>query len=172
MSKILARRSKFLKSLKEAAFVVVVLFLITSWQERGLLDTDGSEQVAPQTLVTLQGTTEPLVKQGKRTLVYFFAPWCNVCELSISNLNDLQSEKLDVVRVALDYQTKNEVERFVKRADVQGRVLLGTEQQKLRFNVPGYPTYYILDEQSNVIASSFGYSTGLGMRLKNYLSGS
>ena len=168
----MSKRKKFFKSLKEVALVVVVLFLITSWQERGLLDTDGSEQVEQQVLVSLSGHTEPLITEGKRTLVYFFAPWCSVCELSISNLNELESDTLDVVRVALDYQTANEVARFVRRADVQGRVLLGTEQQKQRFNVPGYPTYYILDEQSKVVASSFGYSSGLGVKLKNYLSGS
>ena len=70
----MAKSSKIFKSVKEAALVVIVLFLITSWQERGLLDTDGSEQVAPQNLVSLQGTAEPLINEGKRTLVYFLRP--------------------------------------------------------------------------------------------------
>lgn len=166
------KKSKFLKTLREFALIILVIFAISSWQERGLLETDGSEQVETLMMVNLEGGVEPLVSQGKRTLVYFFAPWCSVCELSISNLNGLDSKDLNVVRVALDYKTKNEVERFVNRADVEGRVVLGSDFHKQRFNVPGYPTYYILDDQQNVVASSFGYSTGLGMKLKNYLSGS
>ena len=164
------KKLKLIKTIKEVVFFVVVIFLITSWQERGLLEDDGSQVIEPLQMVNLNGTVEPLVAEGKRTLVYFFAPWCNVCEMSISNLNGLDGEKLDVVRVALDYQSQNEVERFVKRADVEGRVVLGNDFHKQRFNVPGYPTYYILDEHQKIIASSFGYSTGLGVKLKNYLS--
>lgn len=161
-----------MKTLKEVTFFAAVIFAITAWQERGLLEDDGSEKVESFNLVNLSGEVEPLAQKGKRTLVYFFAPWCNVCELSIGNLNDLENEEFDIVRVALDYQTQNEVQRFVDRTEVKGRVLLGSEVHKQRFNVPGYPTYYILDAENKIVASSFGYSTGLGVRLKNYLSSS
>lgn len=148
----------------------IVIFAISSWQSRDLLEADGSVQVDPQQLVGLNGQTQALTEPGKRTLVYFFAPWCNVCALSIGNLDYIESDDLNIVRVALDYQTSNEVQSFVDRYEVEGRVLLGTDFHKRQFQVPGYPTYYLLDEESNVVSSSFGYSTALGLKLKNYLN--
>ena len=162
--------NKLLTSIRDIAILVVVVFVIVQWQERNLTQDDGSIKVPDKQLVSLGGKVEPLAKEGERTLVYFFAPWCSVCELSINSLDGIQTEDLRIVRVALDYETKNQVDDFVSRNEVEGEVLLGSDQLKTTFNVPGYPTYYILDENKRVVAHSFGFSTNWGIRLKNYLS--
>lgn len=156
--------------LRDIAVFAVIFFGISAWQGRHLLDSDGSVTIKATQLVSIQGNTQSISDPGKRTLVYFFAPWCNICKLSIGNLDYLQSEDLKVVRIALDYRSLEDVETFVSENEVTGTVLLGTSQQKQQFSVPGYPTYYLLDENSKVVASSFGYSSALGLKLKNFLA--
>lgn len=140
------------------------------WQTRNLLDTDGSVQIIPQKLVSLSGEPRFINQHNKKTLVYFFAPWCSVCAVSIGNLEYLDNEKVDIVRIALDYKSKQDIEKFVQDNDVKGEVLIGTDALKAQFNIVGYPTYYMLDESNVIISSSFGYSTALGLKLTNFLT--
>jgi hypothetical protein len=49
---------------------------------------------------------------------------------------------------------------------VSSTVLLGHDALKLEFQVQGYPSYYLLDESNTVISSSFGYSTAVGLKLR------
>lgn len=150
--------------------MVIVLVGISAWQVKDMLDVDGSVVVDAHRLVSLEGETVNLSEPGKRTLVYFFAPWCSICKVSIGNLDYVQSTDLNVVRVALDYRDSSEVERFVEQNDVNGQVLLGTNFIKENFQIQGYPTYYLLDKDNKVVSRSFGYSTALGLKLKNYLN--
>ena len=162
--------NKIVTLIRDLVLIAIVLVIVVQWQERNLSDDDGTIEVPKQSLVSLTGQVSTLANPGERTLVYFFAPWCSVCELSINSLEGIEADNLRVVRVALDYQTRNEVVDFVTRNAVEGEVLLGTQEQKGVFNVPGYPTYYILDEQRRIVGHSFGLSTNWGIRLKNYLS--
>ncbi|GAB5378913.1 MAG: hypothetical protein Alis3KO_01530 [Aliiglaciecola sp.] len=163
-------KKKLLTGLGELAIMGLIIYAISNWQSRNLLDDDGSVIIENQSLVSLNGEVDPLFEENKRTLIYFFAPWCKVCELSINNLDYLNDSDLNVVRVALDYRLENDVAEFVSNNDVEGKVLLGSNNLKSQFQIPGYPTYYLLDEQRKIIGHSFGYSTALGLKLKNFLN--
>lgn len=162
--------SKWLKWARDIAVIGAIFFAVQSWQSRNMLDTDGSVEIAPVNLVSINGDINALAEPGKRTLVYFFAPWCNVCAMSIGNLDYLEQEDLKIVRVALDYNDVESVQNFVSQNNVNGEVLLGTQAQKTAFQVPGYPAYYLLDEEMKVVSRAFGYSTAVGLKVKNYLN--
>jgi thiol-disulfide isomerase/thioredoxin len=137
-----------------------------AYQNRNLLEDNGSIQIAAQNFVQLNGNMYSLAPSDKNTLIYFFAPWCAVCKMSIGNLDVVDTEEYNVVRVALDYQSLEEIEAFAKDAGVQGIVLLGGEPHKKSFNISGYPTYYILNKNLQVIKHDMGYSTSLGLKLR------
>jgi thiol-disulfide isomerase/thioredoxin len=145
---------------------VVIIAGFMAYQNRNLLEDDGSIQIATQNFIRLNGDIYSLEPSNKKTLLYFFAPWCTVCKMSIGNLDVVDTEEFNVVRVALDYQSVEEIQAFVKDAGVQGAVLLGGEAHKKRFNISGYPTYYILNENLQVIKHNMGYSTSLGLILR------
>ncbi len=159
---------------RDIAVLALIIFAVTQWQSRNLLEDNGSIKVRNQTLVTLDGETDTLfaesASEGKNTLIYFFAPWCNVCAFSIGNLDGLDEEKTNVVRIALDYASTNEVQKFVDNNHVEGQILLGNDELKSEFNIPGYPTYYILDSNQNIIASSMGYSSTIGLKITEFLN--
>lgn len=157
--------------LRDTFVVCAIVFTVNAWQSRNMLDVDSNVMSGTQLLVGLDGQTSALIKSDIPTLIYFFAPWCKICSLSIGNLEYLDSEKLNVVRVALDYSNLESVQNFAYQHNITNQILLGHEGLKQQFKIQGYPTYYILDEQQKVLAKSYGYSTALGLKLRQIFSG-
>ena len=157
--------------LRDVIFLCVFVFAVNAWQSRNMLDVDSNMLVEDQLLVGLDGQISALIKPDKPTLIYFFAPWCKICSLSIGNLEYLDSDKLNIVRVALDYSNVEEVEGFAEKHNISSQILLGHRELKQQFKIQGYPTYYILDAQQKVLAKSYGYSTALGLKLRQVFSG-
>lgn len=151
---------------RDIVLLTLIVFGVMAWQSKDMLSTDGSVRVNQQNLVSLQGKVTPLLSDEKPNLIYFFAPWCRICALSIGNLDYLNTDKVNIVVVALDYAAKEEVIDFVKEHDISSTVLLGQNELKSEFAIQGYPSYYLVDKNYKVISSSFGYSTAVGLKLR------
>lgn len=133
-----------------------------------MLSTDTPLEVE-QTLPTLYDDTVTISANGKPLVLYFFAPWCQVCHASISNLQSIyeKNDNLDVIAVALDFTDKNEVIKFSQQHQLTFPIALGNSQLKELLQVQGYPSYYIVDEENLIASKSMGYSTELGMYLRS-----
>jgi peroxiredoxin len=118
---------------------------------------------------TLMGETISLNAQGKTTILYFFAPWCQVCHASIGNLQAIfqKNEQLDVIAVAMDFTSHEEVMRFTSQHQLTFPIALGNEAIKQAFEISGYPSYYVLNEENVIIGKSMGYSSELGLYLRS-----
>lgn len=145
---------------KDLAVVVVVITAVTLWQERNLLANKA--QATNFVLSSMDNQPQQLYSDEKPTLVYFFAPWCSICKLSINNLDDVTAD-VNTVAVALDYQSIADVEAFIGEQELETPVLLGNQQVRDAFHVSAYPTYYLLDKNGQVEHKSSGYSTSLGL---------
>ena len=158
------------KPLKRYIFEIVMLGLVIgavfAFQQRNMLPSDGSVQLPDAQFVTLSGQTTPLLADDKPTLVYIFAPWCSICRISINNLDSLNPDKVNVVRIGVDYQHTEELRRFVDEVGVQGEVLLGNVQTIRDFKVTAYPSIYILQPDGSVVGRSVGYTTSMGLKLR------
>ena len=126
-------------------------------------------------LATLDGGQAGLASDsGKPALVYFFAPWCNICAASAHNLRNLQKlrgeDELQVLLVALDWQDTAEVQAYVDRHALDVSVLLGTPRTAREWGVSVFPTYYILDDELRVAHRDYGYSTLLGLWIRSVLA--
>ncbi|MBO1256212.1 TlpA family protein disulfide reductase [Alteromonas sp. 5E99-2] len=158
---------------RDIAVVLVIFFGISAWQTKDMLKADGTVQVDTIVLPGLDDEQHKLFEPAefdKPTLLYFFAPWCVVCKTSIGNLNELDKDKINIVRVAVDYSSSQAVIDFVEETRAEGPVLLGSNNLKHHFKVPGYPSYYLIDEEQKIIGRSMGYSTEWGLKLKSYLA--
>lgn len=153
-------------------FLQVVLFAsvfwILSWFKTiGMLETN--QTLESDLKVTKLYSEQPLSlnASGKKKILYFFAPWCQVCHLSIGNLQSQfeKNDDIDVIAIALDYVDTNEVVEFVKDHNLTIDIGLGNEATKNSFKISGYPSYYVLDEDNTVIKRSIGYSSELGLYL-------
>jgi thiol-disulfide isomerase/thioredoxin len=151
----------------EVFVFALVLFAIYAYQTRNLLPAD--LQAAPVLHASnLDGTLlHDELSDATATLVYFFAPWCNICAASSGNihhLRKLRSEKdLKILLVALDWQTLAEVREYVDRNEITVPVVLGDRRVAQDWNIYAFPTYYILNSQRQIVRRDLGYSTLAGL---------
>ena len=164
-------RSHFWASLAFDVAVLAALFIaVHSWQTRQL----PVDEPAPVTeLAMLDGADmRSAMVPGQAGIVYFFAPWCRVCRVSIDNLDDLVAGQTLAwaTAVALDYGDVDEVRDFVHRTGVSLPVLLGNSNTASDWSVRAFPTYYVVDASGRIHSRSVGYSTYLGMRVRAWLA--
>lgn len=155
----------------DIAIMLAIFWGVSSWQSRDLLPTTGHVPAPAFELVSLTGETYRLPEiQAESTVLYFFAPWCRICHLSISNLEKLRQVRskkaLSILIIALDWQDAAEIKAFVEEHQLTIPVLLGTPEVARAYRIKGFPTYYVLDAAGYVIKHSMGYSTELGLRLR------
>jgi len=119
-------------------------------------------------VATIMGEKVSLNSKGKTTILYFFAPWCQVCHASISNLQALyqKNEQIEVIAVALDFTNNKEVMKFTSKHQLTFPIALGNEAIKQAFEISGYPSYYVLSKENVIIGKSMGYSSELGLFLR------
>jgi peroxiredoxin len=164
-------RSHFWASLAFDVAVLAALFIaVHSWQTRKL----PVDEPAPVTELAMLDAADirSAVVPGQAGIVYFFAPWCRVCQVSIDNLDDLVAgRKLAwATAVALDYGHVDEVRDFVQRTGVTLPILLGDSKTAAAWSVRAFPTYYVVDASGRIHSRSVGYSTYLGMRVRAWLA--
>ena len=152
----------------DIAVIAFIAIAVNLYQNRNL---PGSPEHAPElNLMTLDGSPLNLKSlKGKKTVVYFFAPWCHICHASIGNLEDMwQDNKEDVnaIVVALDYKSIDEVREFIADKNLTMPILLGHSKTSSDWNVFAFPTYYVIAEDGHIIWRSVGYSTELGLRIR------
>jgi len=164
------RESRILALLFDVGVILAIFAGVHAWQTRHLpLD----EPAPVTTLVELEsGTPRSVVVPGQVGIVYFFAPWCRVCRVSISNLDSLVTDGRVAWGsvVALDYSDAGEVRDFIKRTGVSLPVLMGTSTTAVDWSVRAFPTYYVIDAAGQIQARSVGYSTWLGMLMRAWLA--
>ncbi|WP_223270201.1 TlpA family protein disulfide reductase [Colwellia sp. C1TZA3] len=134
-----------------------------------MLSTSADVVPAKHQLKTLMHNDITLQASGKKTIVYFFAPWCQVCNFSIDNLQNVyqKNPEINVIAVALDFIDVDEVKKFTNNHQLTFPVALGNESVKADFQVIGYPSYYVLNEENTIIARSLGYSSEIGLYLRS-----
>ena len=150
-----------------AALIVGVFVLVTTYQTRNMLATGGDP--APELFgMTLAGERYDLEHAaGKPVLVYFFAPWCKICAVSADNLVRLRrwrdESDLEIVAVALDWADDDDVRTYAERHELNVPVVLGGRDIARDWQVYGFPSYYVLDREHRVAHRDFGYSSQFGL---------
>ncbi len=101
----------------------------------------------------------------KKTVVYFFAPWCTVCKVSMDALDFFGgSKRVQAVAVGLDYENNEELKPYATKVDVP--VYAGTHELQRRFMVDRYPTAYILNSDGSVAHVMVGYTSRFGIWIR------
>lgn len=163
-----------LRSLGIQLLLFVIVFQAISFlRETSMLSTDvdlsAAENQSFTHVPTLMGETVSLNSQGKTTVLYFFAPWCQICHMSIDNLQTLyvKNENIEVIAVALDFVDTDEVMDFTKQHQLTFPIALGNEEIKHAFSISGFPSYYVISEENIIVSKSMGYSSALGLYLRS-----
>jgi thiol-disulfide isomerase/thioredoxin len=113
-------------------------------------------------LESLEGKTVRLEDfRGKAVLLNFWATWCQPCKIEMPWFEQLQkqygSEGLQVVGIAMDDASKEDIARFAKDVGVSYPILLGKESVGTAYGgLPFLPSTFFIDREGKIVDRIFG----------------
>ena len=120
-------------------------------------------KIAPDfTLPSLEGKDVTLsAYHGHAVLLNFWATWCGPCKIEMPWFVELQKEYgpqgLEIVGVAMDDASKDEIQKFAKEMGVNYTILLGKEAVGQQYGgVDVLPTTFFIDRDGKIISREFG----------------
>ncbi len=148
---------------------IVAGFLGNLWMTR-----DQASGLAPVTsAVNLQGQTVALVGSSSEqplTLLYFFAEWCPICKLQNGAIDTL-SGSVPVVGIAMQSGSDEQVRAYAAGHDLRFPIVNDqTGYISRNFGVVGVPATFLIDSQGNILDSTRGYATTIGLYSRLWLS--
>jgi len=114
------------------------------------------------TLQSLDGNTMRLSDlKGKAVLLNFWATWCSPCKIEMPWFIELQkqygSQGLQIVGVAMDDSSKEDIAKFAKDMGVNYPVLLGKEEVGDAYGgVPALPETFFIGRDGKIVDKIIG----------------
>ena len=125
--------------------------------------TELKDKAAPEfSLDTLDGKTVRLSDfRGKAVLLNFWATWCQPCKIEMPWFEELQREYgpqgLQVVGIAMDDASKEDIAKFAKEMGVNYPILLGKEAVGDAYGgVQFLPSTFFIDRDGKIVDRVFG----------------
>jgi peroxiredoxin len=119
--------------------------------------------IAPDfSLDTLDGKTMRLSDlRGKAVLLNFWATWCGPCKIEMPWFVDLQnqygSQGLQIVGVAMDDGSKEDIAKFAKDMGVNYPILIGKESVGDQYGgVPALPESFLITRDGKIVDKIIG----------------
>ncbi len=119
--------------------------------------------IAPDfSLESLDGKTTRLSDfRGKAVLLNFWATWCGPCKIEMPWFVDLQkrygSQGLQIVGVAMDDGSKEDIAKFAKDMGVNYPILLGKESVGDQYGgVPALPETFLVGRDGKIVDKIVG----------------
>jgi thiol-disulfide isomerase/thioredoxin len=120
-------------------------------------------KLAPEfELKSLEGQNVKLSDfRGKAVLLNFWATWCGPCKIEMPWFVELQKDYgpqgFQIVGVAMDDASAEDIGKFVKELGVNYPILLGKESVGESYGGVGVlPTTFFIDRSGKVVAREFG----------------
>ena len=162
-------KKKVISYTLQLIILLVVVYGIQQWQTRNLLS---NKSAAPS--FSLQTLSNKIIEykgaNNKKTILYFFSPWCSVCKITSMNINSLRRARdksaLNIYAVALSWKSKQEVEKFAQKHSLNVPVLLGDSSISKDYKISSFPTIYIIDKNGIISHRLVGFTTGVGLKLR------
>jgi thiol-disulfide isomerase/thioredoxin len=148
------------------AFVVALMLYFGYHQARkrpGLPGASFTQSLAPDfSLDSLDGKSMRLSDfRGKAVLLNFWATWCGPCKIEMPWFVDLQkqygSQGLQIIGVAMDDGSKEDIAKFAKDMGVNYPILIGKESVGDQYGgVPALPETFLVGRDGKIVDKIIG----------------
>jgi len=147
------------------AFVVALMLYFGYHQARRNASTPRISQstIAPDfSLESLDGKTTHLSDfRGKAVLLNFWATWCGPCKIEMPWFVDLQNQYraqgFQIVGVAMDDGSKEDIAKFAKDMGVNYPILIGKEAVGDQYGgVPALPETFLITRDGKIMDKIIG----------------
>ena len=154
--------------------VILVGLAVPSLSRPAAQDGKGEEELKPLPALRLQDFDgKPVKAESLKASVYvfdFWATWCGPCLTEIPVWNRLQEKYADkgvkIVGVTLASGDAAEVKPFVARRNMKYTVLMGDDDQAYDFNLPGFPTTFVVTGDLKVFSKYIGTGQGKAAKIE------
>ena len=155
--------------IKSSLIIVVLVSFVEWWQGKDMYKGDINHIFTRTSYQTLTGKSINFAELKGNFVLYAFAPWCGVCRMTASSLNDLDLGDSSVIAVALNWSSRETVEKFRDDTGMEIPIILGNDRHIRSLGVEGFPSYFIVRD-GQVVRSWPGYTSGSGLKIKYWLS--
>jgi thiol-disulfide isomerase/thioredoxin len=148
------------------AFVVALMLYFGYHQARkrpGMAGASLTQSLAPDfSLDSLDGKILRLSDfRGKAVLLNFWATWCGPCKVEMPWFVDLQkqygSQGLQIIGVAMDDGSKEDIAKFAKDMGVNYPILIGKESVGDQYGgVPALPETFVVGRDGKIVDKIVG----------------
>jgi peroxiredoxin len=157
------RRSRALRWALELLLLCAAVLAMDAFQTRGHVHGRPPEL----SFSTLQGEPVSLASlRGQPLVLVVWAPWCGVCKLEASNVARARrwlEPRAKVLSIAASYGSVEDVRGFMREQGVDYPVLLADRGFERAFGVRAFPSLFVLDAAGDVVRSTQGYTSTLGL---------
>ena len=160
------KKWSFKNIVKEVISTLLVLFIV-SMVLNYLRQPEINENIYAEKQQDINGNSIHFqAYKGQSLVVHFWATWCPTCKLEASNI-DAISKEYNVVTIAVNSGTNEEIKSFLKEKNLTYRVINDASGRLAKkFNIEAYPTTLIYSSKGELKFAEVGYSTTLGLKTR------
>ena len=104
--------------------------------------------------------------QGKPVLIYFWATWCNICDITRSSIHNIAQDH-PVITIASQSGGNDEILAYQHKHQFDVTIINDEFAQLSNvYGVRAFPTIFLLDAQGNIRDVEIGLSSEWGLRLR------
>ena len=104
--------------------------------------------------------------QGKETLIYFWATWCNICSMTRGSIDNIAQDH-PVITIASQSSSNKEIQAYQNKHQFDVTIINDKAGRLSNaYGVQAFPTIFVLDSQGNISDVEIGLSSEWGLRLR------
>lgn len=112
--------------------------------------------------------------KGKLVMLDFWGTWCYWCLKAMPAIQKVydkfKSKGFEILGISCQEKPKADPPAFMKKSGYKYKVLLKGEQVAQKYNVEGFPTFYLINKDGLIIHRHAGYMDDLEEYLSNIIS--
>lgn len=156
------------QGLKSALLFLIIFTLAQYWVTRNLANGDAVNFE----LKNLQGENFSFDAQQLKepVLLHFFATWCPICKLENESLVDI-SKDFPTIMVAMQSGEVTEIQSYKDEHGLNMPIYNDhSGKVSTTYKVTGVPTSFIINKQGEIIFSSIGYTSKMGLIFRLWMA--